>query len=706
MSKPQDKGPKEKPVESFPPVVREEYTWISPEGQKKLLETVDPKDPDRNTVWTTDIEHELPITVKARGSGSFIPITLPEKFKKTCEEFPRINAYGIKVKGKWNFTTYETLYQEALKFSSAMVSFGVPAFKAVTFIGFNHPAWFIGFYGCWQANVIPVGVYTTNAPDACKYIADHADSYIAVVENQEHLDKYLAVWDQLPNLKYVIVYSDPNPKVPENRKAQVLQFSKVLEIGAKFMKDDKDVQRQERLKRQKPGNCCTLVYTSGTTGNPKGVMLSHDTYTWLSDAYHDAYHEMRVAYPPGSIRVISYLPLSHVAAQFSELVLNILSAGTLYFAEPTALQDTLIDTLKEVRPTHFVSVPRIWEKMEESIKRIGKSKGFPLKNIADWAKSIGVEGTFADMQNTDKPFMWDLAKKLVYGNVKKALGLDKCAFNTYGAAPLSLSSRTYFASLNLYLVNSYGMSENAGPTTMYNPFRHVPPSLESAGHAIPGTELHIHNPDKDGNGEICMRGRHRFMGYLNDVNATRSTIDSKGYLHSGDVGKIDKYGHLYITGRIKELLITAGGENVAPILIETEIKTAIPEISCAVVVGDNRKFLTVLLTLKHKQTKAGYPEEEIDPLILKDLKEKGIEGTTPKDFRANPKFVAYIEAGLAKANEKGISKAQTVRKWYLLDRDFSIENDEVTPTLKLKRAKIYKRYPTEIESMYPPEPKL
>lgn len=277
--------------------------------------------------------------------------------------------------------TYDQLHKEAIKFGNALVSLDIPAFKSCTFIGFNHIAWFIGFYGCWHANVIPVGVYTTNAPDACKYICEHGSAQVAIVENQEHLDKYLAVWDQLPNLKYVIVYADANPKVPEKRKDQVLQFSKVLEMGAKFLEQDKDVKRTERMKHQKPGNCATLVYTSGTTGNPKGVMLSHDTYTWLSEAYYDAYNEMRVAYPPGTIRIISYLPLSHVAAQYSEIVLNILSGGTLYIAEPTALQGTLIDTLKEVRPTHFVGVPRIWEKMEEAVKRIGKTKGFPLKNI-------------------------------------------------------------------------------------------------------------------------------------------------------------------------------------------------------------------------------------------------------------------------------------------------------------------------------------
>lgn len=175
---------------------------------------------------------------------------------------------------------------------------------------------------------------------------------------------------------------------------------------------------------------------------------------------------------------------------------------------------------------------------------------------------------------------------MVYNNVKKALGFDEAAVLSFGAAPMSKATREYFASLNMFLVNIYGMSETAGPETFYSPFSNKPPSLNSAGFAIPGAKFIIDRPDKDGNGEICYRGRNRFMGYYKDPVNTKKTIDAFGNLHSGDVGHLDKYGHLFITGRLKELIITAGGENVAPILIENEIKTALPEISQAVVIGE------------------------------------------------------------------------------------------------------------------------
>ena len=250
------------------------------------------------------------------------------------------------------------------------------------------------------------------------------------------------------------------------------------------------------------------------------------------------------------------------------------------------------------------------------------------------------------------------------------------------------------------------MSETAGPQTYYSPFTGKPPSLKSAGFALPGTSFLIMNPDRDGNGEICIRGRNRFMGYYKDEENTKKAIDDRAYLHSGDLGHLDKHGHLFITGRLKELIVTAGGENVAPLLIENEVRNALPEISQCVVIGENRKYLSILLTLKHVQEKVGFPGKDLDPVMLQELQSKGIKGKTPEELRKDPAFIKYIEEGINKANSKAISRAQNIRKWYLLDRDFSIENDEVTPTLKLKRAVIAKRYAKEIESMYPPEPKL
>ena len=318
---------------------------------------------------------------------------------------------------------------------------------------------------------------------------------------------------------------------------------------------------------------------------------------------------------------------------------------------------------------------------------------------------MGVEGTFAEMEQKPTPFGWGAAKSIVFNNVKKALGIDQCKILLYGAAPLSINTRTYFATLNIFLVNIYGMSENAGPETFFAPYKGIPPSLKSAGLAVPGTTITIFNPDKEGDGEICFRGRNRFMGYHKDDASTKAAIDEKGYLHSGDVGHIGKHGHLFITGRLKELIITAGGENVAPVLIENEIKAAVPEISQCVIIGENKKYLAALITLKHEVVGEGLPGENLDKHVLLNFKDQGIAATKVKDLRTDPNFVKYIEAGLGKANAKAISRAQNVRKWYLLDGDFTVNGGEMTPTLKIKRKIVATKYAKEIDTMYE-EPKL
>jgi len=283
--------------------------------------------------------------------------------------------------------------------------------------------------------------------------------------------------------------------------------------------------------------------------------------------------------------------------------------------------------------------------------------------------------------------------------------MDKCRALFYGAAPLSETSRRYFASLNLFLINSYGMSECAGPQTYYVPGKGTPASLKSANLNTPGTEMIINAPDAEGNGEICFRGRNRFMGYFKDETSTKATIDENGFIHSGDVGHIDKDGHLHITGRLKELIITAGGENVAPILIEEQIKAALPFVSQCVVIGDNKKYLSLLYTLKHEPAPDMNFTENLSPIALAELKRLNIDGKNVDELRKDSNFLKFVAEQIEKVNSKAASRAQSIRKWCLLTGDFTISGGELTPTLKLKRKIITKKFEKEIESMYL-DPKL
>lgn len=319
-------------------------------------------------------------------SGSEEPITLITMIENVVAQHGNRSALRVKKEGQWKTWTYDEFYRDIKQFANALISLEISNYKAINIIGFNDPAWYIGFYGSIFANVLPVGVYTTNGPDACKYIADHSEAELVLAEDQVHLKKYLAIWDQLPRLKYIVLYNEAvlPPDVPLERRSQVLLWKDFLEYGAKFGATTKDEKLNQRKTIQKPGNCCTLIYTSGTTGPPKGVMLNHDSYTWLAATFVNNFGHMFPVTEKDEYRVLSYLPLSHVAAQFADMVLPIFRGACVCFALPTALQGSLIDTLREVRPHGLLSVPRLWEKIEETLKAIGKANGFPKKNIGNF----------------------------------------------------------------------------------------------------------------------------------------------------------------------------------------------------------------------------------------------------------------------------------------------------------------------------------
>lgn len=301
-----------------------------------------------------------------------------------------------------------------------------------------------------------------------------------------------------------------------------------------------------------------------------------------------------------------------------------------------------------------------------------------------------------------------MAKKVIYNNVKKALGLDQAKFLMFGAAPMANSTREYFLSLNMFLINGYGMSECSGPQTTSDPrnFKEFNShALSSCGSKVSGTDMMLYDVDKHGNGEICYKGRNRFMGYFKNEADTMNTIDGKGFLHSGDVGKIDERGNLSITGRIKELIITAGGENIAPVLIENEIKEALPFVSNAMVIGDKRKYLIVLLTLKYNLDKENKPTEQLSEEALRHLQAIGSKATTFDSVTKDEAVKKYVNNEIKKCNDKAISRAHHVRKWNFIPGDFTVEGGELTPTLKLKRRVATDKFADIIESLYQ-DPKL
>ncbi|NXG13837.1 ACBG2 ligase, partial [Grallaria varia] len=568
---------------------------------------------------------------------------------------------------------------------------GLERFHGVGILGFNSAEWFIADIGAILAGGFAVGIYTTNSPQACHYVAENCSANVIVVENQKQLQKILEIEDKLPHLKAIVQYGE---EIKEKRP-KLYSWSEFLELG----RDVPDSLLHLTIAAQKPNQCCTLIYTSGTTGQPKGVMLSHDNLTWTASAagrftgLTDAEERQE--------QVISYLPLSHIAAQMSDIWSAMTFGVQVFFAQPDALKGSLVETLREVRPTAFLAVPRVWEKMEEKMKSVGMKSSAFQKKVASWAKGVGLQTNLKKMNGySEMPVNFRLAKHLVYRKVRKALGLERCTKCYTGAAPISRETLEFFLSLNIPVMEMYGMSESSGPHTISIPHAF---KLSSCGKELTGCRTLIHKPDRDGTGEICFSGRHIFMGYLNMEEKTKEAIDEDGWLHSGDLGKHDKDGFLYITGRIKELIITAGGENIPPVPIEDAVKAAVPIISNAMLVGDKAKFLAMLLTLKCQvDPETGEPGDDLTPEALEYCQKVGSKATKASEIISSKDKAIYtaIQKGITAVNEGATSNAQKVQKWVLLEKDFSVFGGELGPTMKLKRPVVAQKYKAKIAQFY------
>ncbi|XP_009578031.1 PREDICTED: long-chain-fatty-acid--CoA ligase ACSBG2 [Fulmarus glacialis] len=647
--------------------------------------------PPTSSMWTTQRDGEVRLRMDEQGIGSEAPKTIHELFQEVVSKYGDYYALASKKGGQWIKLTYKMYYDECWKAAKSFLKLGLERFHGVCILGFNSAEWFIADIGAILAGGFAVGIYTTNSPEACHYVAENCSANVLVVENHKQLQKILEIQHKLPHLKAIIQYGEEL----KEKRPNLYSWGEFMDLG----KDVPDTQLHEIIESQKPNQCCTLIYTSGTTGQPKGVMLSHDNLTWTASAagrfirLTDAKERQEL--------VVSYLPLSHIAAQMSDIWSAMTFGVQVFFAQPDALKGTLVDTLREVRPTAFLGVPRVWEKMEEKMKSIGAKSSALRRKVASWAKGVGLQTNLKRMNGySEVPMNFHLARHLVYKKVRKAIGLDRCTKCYTGAAPITRETLEFFLSLNIPVFELYGMSESSGPHTISLPHAF---KLTSCGKEVTGCRTLIHKPDGDGVGEICFSGRHIFMGYLNMEEKTKEAIDEDGWLHSGDLGKHDKDGFLYITGRIKELIITAGGENVPPVPIEDAVKGAVPIISNAMLVGDKAKFLAMLLTLKcEADVETGKPGDDLTPEAIEYCQKLGSKATKVSEIISSKDKAVYaaIQKGISAVNEGAVSNAQKIQKWVLLEKDFSLFGGELGPTMKLKRPEVAHKYKDQIAQFY------
>lgn len=551
------------------------------------------------------------------------------------------------------------------------------------------------------AGCIAAGIYATNSGEACLYITEHSKAGVVVLEDNKQLAKYTSLAaGKLPNLKAIVVWlEEPDAKHRAKISVPLYSWKEFLALGSKIA--DKKVD--DAVAKIKPGNCSTLIYTSGTTGPPKAVMISHDNITWTAANMMSYFPE-----PEPLTRVdtvVSYLPLSHIAAQIIDIHAVMAFGGCTYFCQPDALKGSLTVTMRDVRPSIFFGVPRVWEKIQEKMVQMGRSNTGIKAMLGRWAKSVGTENSRMQQFGAGggHPFGYGCAKSLIFSKIKEALGLDKSRANFTAAAPIAVDVLNYFASLDMPVYEVFGQSESTGPHTVSVGGEW---KIGYCGRPMLGTNTWI-DPS---NNELCYGGRHIFMGYMYMPDKTAETFTSTGLLRSGDVAEFDDNddpevpkpsGFMKITGRIKELIITAGGENVPPVLIENEMKAAMVALSNVIVIGDKRKFLCMLVSLKTEiDNETTLPTNKLAADAIFVGKNIGSAATTIEEASKDPLWIKYIDDGMKLANSRTTSNAQIVQKWKLLPTDLSEKAGDLTPTLKLKRNVVTAKYEKLIDSIY------
>jgi long-chain acyl-CoA synthetase len=585
--------------------------------------------------------------------------TIPAALFETAKREGSRPAYNVKRDGAWHATSWTTYADEVKAAGKSLIALGLEPGGTVSILGFNRPEWVIMDLAAMAVGGAAAGVYTTCSPSEVQYIVDHAESLVMLVENENQYKKVQSQRSKLPRLKHVIGMKGAVVG-PE-----ALSWDDFMAKG----KDVSDEKFLSRLHALEPDGLATLIYTSGTTGPPKGVMLSHDNLLWTAQTLNGLIRNA------SSDSVVSYLPLSHIAEQMLTIHGPIVAGMTVYFAEHL---DKVAENLKEVQPTLIFGVPRIWEKFHAGVsEKLGAATGFK-KKLVDWVRKVARKKN--DLENRGEKMgpllalQFKAANRLVLSKLKPALGLGRARMCVSGAAPIAKEVLEFFGSLDIPIREVYGQSEDTGPTTINVQGK---TKFGTVGALIPGVDVKIAD-----DGEILVRGRNVFKGYYKEPEATREALVD-GWLCSGDLGEISPDGFLSITGRKKEIIITAGGKNIAPKNIEAALKNS-RLVAEAVVIGDRRKFLTALIALDDEATK-NY------------LGEKGIVDGQP--YHQNESILAEVQKAVDEVN-RDLAQVEQVKKFTLLSRNFTIENGELTPTLKIKRKVVNVNFADQIEAMY------
>lgn len=564
-------------------------------------------------------------------------------------------AMAEHVDGQWQERSWRQVQTEVEQAGRALIALGVEAGGCIGILGVNRPCWTLACLAALGIGVTPAGIYQTCAPNQVAYILRHGNSRLVFIDSLEQWRKVEAEWDGLPDLELAVCM---NPLSEELAAADLdLDAEPRLISWHEFLTRGDAVpssQVEERRGAVEADTPATLIYTSGTTGDPKAVMLSHGNIM-ETGRIGAALHQL-----VPSDRIISYLPLAHIAEQMMSVHISVYVGYSVYYVPSP---DLLAATLQTVRPTLFFGVPRVWERMYDALQD-GLSKAPAMRRaLARWALDVGWRRASAKLEGRSVPLgarlAAPLADKLVLSKVRHKLGFDALRIGASGAAPIRDEILQLFFAIGAPIYEVYGLSETCGPTT-WNAAGGT--KIGTVGPPIPDVEVQIAD-----DGEVLVQGPNVFMGYLHNDAATAEAIDPDGWFHTGDLGYLDDDGYLVINGRKKDLLITSGGKNIAPAAIEGALKQ-LDGVQEAIVLGDGRRFLTALLSL--------------DP-----------------DMPRDADFEKRLQQGVDRVNGR-LARVESIRKFRVLPRPLSLEEGELTPTLKVKRHVVQEHFQDLIDDMY------
>lgn len=580
-------------------------------------------------------------------------------------------ALRYKARGLWNTVTWQNYHARVRAVGALLLEQGLQRGDAVAILAGNRQEWLYADFGAQSVGVISAGIYPTSSPAQCQHILIDCGARVVFVEDGEQLEKITAVRGQCPRLECVVVMDDTGLGSLDDDGVAVLRFADWLARGHEL--DRQSPQRfDQAVDEALPHDVAFLVYTSGTTGAPKGAMLRNANVMF------------QISAAPGMCglkegeHTLSFLPLCHIAERMTTAFNHLAFGNIVHFPESG---DTALNDLPEVAPHLLFAPPRFWEKMHSQVSLRMQEAILPAQWLYRHTTAMGARAAQLSLagQAVPRGLAWGLAllRPLVFGNIRRQLGLSRVRDAITGAAPVPPALIEWFLALGIELREAYGMTETCGFTAA-TPAGQARPG--HAGRAVAGTELRC-----DAQGEILVRGPSVFAGYWGLPEATAQAIDAEGWLHTGDVGSIDGQGSLRVLDRLKDILITSGGKNITPAVIEGHLRLS-PYIADAVVVGDGRHYLGCLVI----------PDEDS---LVRFAQERQIPYTNFASLVNAPSVAELIGAEIAKVNE-GLARVEQIKTFRLIDQLLAPEDEELTPTMKLKRRVVARKYERLIEGMY------